>query len=38
MPTNVTPKYRSAEERFRQAQTLQQKIVALQEMPAMIYY
>ncbi|PKB68869.1 MAG: hypothetical protein BZY81_00480 [SAR202 cluster bacterium Io17-Chloro-G4] len=32
MPTNVTPQYRSAEERFRQAKTSQEKIIALQEM------
>ncbi len=32
MPTNVTPQYREAEERFRQAKTPQAKIVALQEM------
>ena len=32
MPTNVTPQYREAEERFRAAETLPAKIVALQEM------
>ncbi len=32
MPTNVTPQYREAEERFRAAETTQAKIVALQEM------
>lgn len=32
MPTNVTPQYRSAEDRFRQATTPQEKIIALQEM------
>ncbi len=36
MPTNVTPQYRNAEERFRQAQTTQEKIVALQEMLAVM--
>ena len=36
MPTNVTPQYRNAEERFRQAQTPQEKIVALQEMLAIM--
>lgn len=32
MPTNVTPQYHGAEERFRQAKTPQEKIIALQEM------
>ena len=32
MPTNVPPQYREAEERFRQAETVQAKIAALQEM------
>ena len=32
MPTNVTPQYREAEERFRAAETLPAKIAALQEM------
>ena len=32
MPTNVPPQYRKAEERFREAVTVQEKIVALQEM------
>ena len=32
MPTNVTPQYREAEERFRDAETTQAKIAALQEM------
>ena len=36
MPTNVTPQYRSAEERFRQAKTAQEKIIALQEMLAVM--
>lgn len=36
MPTNVTPVYRNAEERFRQAKTPQEKIVALQEMLAVM--
>ena len=36
MPTNVTPQYRNAEERFRQAKTSQEKIIALQEMLAIM--
>lgn len=36
MPTNVTPQYRSAEERFRQAKTAPEKIIALQEMLAVM--
>ena len=32
MPTNVPPQYRAAEDRFREAATLQAKIAALQEM------
>jgi len=36
MPTNVTPQYRSAEERFRLAKTPQEKIIALQEMLAVM--
>ncbi|MFQ6030000.1 MAG: GTPase, partial [Dehalococcoidia bacterium] len=36
MPTNVTPQYREAEERFRQANTPQEKIGALQEMLAVM--
>ena len=36
MPTNVTPVYRNAEERFRQAKTSPEKIVALQEMLAVM--
>lgn len=36
MPTNVTPEYRKAEERFRAAQTTDEKIVRLQEMIALL--
>ena len=36
MPTNVTPQYREAEDRFRQAKTPQEKIAALQEMLAVM--
>jgi len=36
MPTNVPPQYREAEERFRQAKTLQEKIATLQEMLAIM--
>ena len=36
MPTNVTPQYRSAEERFRQVRTPQERIIALQEMLAVM--
>ena len=32
MPTNVTPEYRKAEERFREAGTSEEKILALEEM------
>lgn len=32
MPTNVTPQYREAERRFREAPTIQTKIASLQEM------
>ena len=32
MPTNVPPQYRDAEQRFRDAVTIQSKIAALQEM------
>ena len=32
MPTNVPPQYREAEQRFRDAETVQAKIAALQEM------
>ncbi len=32
MPTNVPPQYRDAEQRFRDASTIQAKIAALQEM------
>ena len=36
MPTNVPPQYREAEERFRQAGTVQEKIAALQDMLAIM--
>ena len=36
MPTNVPPQYREAEDRFRQASTVQAKIAALQEMLAIM--
>ena len=36
MPTNVPPQYREAEDRFRQAGTIQAKIAALQEMLAIM--
>ena len=36
MPTNVPPQYREAEDRFRQAGTVQAKIAALQEMLAIM--
>ena len=36
MPTNVPPQYREAEERFRQATTIQAKIASLQEMLAIM--
>ena len=36
MPTNVPPQYREAEDRFRQAGTVQEKIAALQEMLAIM--
>jgi ribosome-interacting GTPase 1 len=36
MPANLTPQYREAEERFRQAKTPQAKIAALQEMLAVM--
>ena len=32
MPTNVPPQYRDAEQRFREAVSVQGKIAALQEM------
>ena len=32
MPTNVTPEYKKAEERFREAGTTEEKILALEEM------
>lgn len=36
MPANLTPQYRAAEERFRQAKTTEEKIGALEEMLAVI--
>ncbi len=36
MPTNVPPQYREAEDRYRQARTVQAKIAALQEMLAIM--
>ena len=36
MPTNVPPQYREAEDRFRQASTVQTKVAALQEMLAIM--
>jgi len=36
MPANLTPQYQAAEERFRQAQSLEEKIEALREMLATI--
>ena len=36
MPTNVPPQYREAEERYRQASTIQAKIASLQEMLAIM--
>ncbi len=36
MPTNVPPQYREAEERYRQASTIQTKIASLQEMLAIM--
>ena len=36
MPTNVPPQYHEAEERFRQAGTIQAKVAALQEMLAIM--
>ena len=36
MPTNVPPQYRDAEERYRQASTIQAKIASLQEMLAIM--
>lgn len=36
MPANLTPHYRAAEERFRQARTTEEKIEALEEMLAVI--
>lgn len=36
MPANLTPDYKAAEERFRQAKTIEDKIAALEEMMAVI--
>jgi ribosome-interacting GTPase 1 len=36
MPTNVPPQYRQAEDRFRQATTVQEKIATLQDMLAIM--
>ncbi len=36
MPANLTPQYQAAEERFRDAQTIEEKIEALKEMLAVI--
>ncbi|HOQ30301.1 MAG TPA: GTP-binding protein HSR1, partial [Armatimonadota bacterium] len=36
MPANLTPAYREAEERFRQATTPEEKIECLEEMLAVI--
>jgi ribosome-interacting GTPase 1 len=36
MPANLTPDYKAAEERFRQARTIEDKIAALEEMMAVI--
>lgn len=36
MPTNVTPEYRKAEERFRNARTTEEKIVRLEDMIALL--
>ena len=36
MPANLTPQYREAEERYRQAVTPEEKLVALNEMMAII--
>ena len=36
MPANLTPQYMEAEKRFKQAETVQEKIVALEEMMATI--
>ena len=36
MPANLTPQYMDAEKRFKEAQTVQEKIAALEEMMATI--
>ncbi|MDI6829586.1 MAG: 50S ribosome-binding GTPase, partial [Armatimonadota bacterium] len=36
MPANLTPQYREAEERYRQAKTFEEKLAALEEMLAVI--
>jgi uncharacterized protein len=36
MPANLTPQYKEAEERYRQAETPEQKLIALDEMMAVI--
>src|SRR6185295_8557433 len=36
MPANLTPQYMEAERRFKQAQTVQEKVAALEEMMATI--
>ncbi|RKY80717.1 GTP-binding protein HSR1, partial [candidate division KSB1 bacterium] len=36
MPANLTPQYLEAEQRYREAQTLQEKLSALKEMLATI--
>src|SRR5262249_61276592 len=36
MPANLTPQYMDAEKRFKQAETVQEKIAALEEMMATI--
>ncbi len=36
MPANLTPAYQAAEERFRKAETIEEKIVALREMLSLI--
>ena len=36
MPANLPPQYKDAEDRYRQAKTTPEKILALEEMPAII--
>src|SRR6266496_1012462 len=36
MPANLTPQYMDAEKRFKQAQTVQEKVAALEEMMAVM--